>query len=138
MIWIVVVSCLLISFTFAGIEAGLLSVNPVRLRHQVKQRNPAAIRLHAMLQNPQRLLFTVLLVTNFMNILSLVFITKWMVALLGVAGYGAAFLIGLPIYSFGVQLLPKSLFRRFPYRALAALAEVLHAACLLLSPVLWA
>ena len=30
-----------ISFFFAGIEAGLLSVDPVRLRHQVKRGRPA-------------------------------------------------------------------------------------------------
>ena len=48
MIWLAVLGLCAISFLFAGIEAGLLSVDPVRLRHQVKQgarRAPRSIAL---------------------------------------------------------------------------------------------
>ena len=33
-----------VSFFFAGIEAGLLSIDPVRLRHHVKQGQASALR----------------------------------------------------------------------------------------------
>ena len=36
--------CWVVSFVFAGIEAGLLSLDQVRLRHQVKLRNRSAMR----------------------------------------------------------------------------------------------
>jgi CBS domain containing-hemolysin-like protein len=125
-----------ISFFFAGIEAGLLSIDPVRLRHQVKQNLPAAIRLDRLTKQPERLLVTVLLVTNFANILGLLLLTKVLVARFGIGGYLWALVIALPIYLFVLSVLPKSLFRRFPFRALAKLGGLLEGVSFLLWPVL--
>jgi putative hemolysin len=125
-----------ISFFFAGIEAGLLSVDPVRLRHHVKQRSPAALRLDRLTKRPERLLITVLLVTNFANILGLLLLTKLLVVEFGTPGFALAILIALPFYLFVLGVLPKSLFRRFPFRALAALGGVLEWISVLLWPVL--
>ncbi len=125
-----------ISFFFAGIEAGLLSVDPVRLRHQVKQGAPAALRLDRLTKRPERLLITVLLVTNFANILGLLILTKLLAARFGTFGFAAAILIAMPIYLFVLGVLPKSLFRRFPFRALAALGGVLEWFSVLLWPIL--
>jgi CBS domain containing-hemolysin-like protein len=125
-----------ISFFFAGIEAGLLSVDPVRLRHQVKQNKPAARRLDRLTKRPERLLITVLLVTNFANILGLLLLTKSLVGRFGTLGFPLAILIALPIYLFVLSVLPKSLFRRFPFRALAALGGVLEWFSILLWPIL--
>jgi CBS domain containing-hemolysin-like protein len=137
MIWIFPILLLwTVSFFFAGIEAGLLSVDPVRLRHQVKQGRPAAARLDRLTKQPERLLVTVLLVTNFANILSLLLLTKLLVARFGTIGFLFALVIALPIYLFVLSVLPKSLFRRFPFRALARLGGVLEGASILLWPVL--
>jgi CBS domain containing-hemolysin-like protein len=125
-----------ISFFFAGIEAGLLSIDPVRLRHQVKQNLPAAIRLDRLTKQPERLLVTVLLVTNFANILGLLLLTQLLVARFGISGYLWALVIALPIYLFVLSVLPKSLFRRFPFRALAKLGGLLEGVSFLLWPVL--
>jgi putative hemolysin len=125
-----------ISFFFAGIEAGLLSVDPVRLRHHVKQRRPAALRLDRLTKRPERLLITVLLVTNFANILGLLLLTKLLVAQFGTPGFALAILIALPFYLFVLSVLPKTLFRRFPFRALAALGGVLEWISILLWPIL--
>jgi len=135
-VWLVVFLCIAISFTFSGIEAGILSVNRVRLQHRVKLREKAAIKLDRLLRRPERVLLTALLVTNLMNIFAIVLSTTWFVARLGVAGYGASFLVWIPLYLFGAELLPKSLFQRFPYRALAVFAELLRLADLLFSPLL--
>ena len=45
-------------------------------------------------------------------------------------------LICLPLCQFFLELLPKSLFRLFPYRGLAAISQVLNLADLILSPAL--
>jgi CBS domain containing-hemolysin-like protein len=125
-----------ISFFFAGIEAGLLSVDPVRLRHQVKRGRPAALRLDRLTKRPERLLITVLLVTNCANILGLLILTKLLVTRFGTPGFALAIVIALPIYLFVLSVLPKSLFRRFPFRALAALGGVLEWFSILLWPIL--
>ena len=125
-----------ISFFFAGIEAGLLSIDPVRLRHHVKQRRPAALRLDRLVKRPERLLITVLLVTNLANILALLILARVLVARFGYAGFFWSILIALPIYLFVLGVLPKSLFRRFPFRALAALGGMLEWVSILLWPIL--
>jgi CBS domain containing-hemolysin-like protein len=133
-IWLAVIGCSFVSFIFSGIEAGLLSVNRVRLKHRLKHRDKSAIRLNRLLEHPERLLVTVLVVTNLMNIFAMTLATQSFVAHFGEAGYFAAFALFLPIYLIGLELLPKSLFRRFPYRSLAALCGPLRVADLALSP----
>jgi len=132
----VILCCWIVSFVFAGIEAGLLSIDPVRLRHHVKQNRPAAVRLNRLLKRPERLLVTVLLVTNLADILALLLLTRRLVWILGSAGFFAALLIAFPIYLFVLAVFPKSLFRRFPFRALVALAGLLEVVSIVLWPVL--
>lgn len=135
MIWLAVASCLLVAFLFSGIEAGLLSMNRVRLKHRLKHRDRAAIVLNRLLEEPERLLVTVLVVTNLAHIFAMTLATQEFVALWGKAGYLVAFGIFLPVYLFAVELLPKSLFRRFPYRAVAAFCGPLRLADSLLAPL---
>jgi len=134
--WIVIGCCWITSFIFSGIEAGLLSLDQVRLRHQVKLQNRSAILLDRLMKEPERLLATILLVTNFADIAGLLVLTRRLVTLFGMAGYPVALLIAAPIYLFLLGVLPKSLFRRFPYRALAALAGLLVFTSRLLWPIL--
>ena len=134
--WLVILCCWVVSFVFAGIEAGLLSLDQVRLRHQVKLRNRSAMMLDRLLKHPERLLVTILLVTNFADIAALLLLTRWLVRSLGMWGYPIALLAAAPIYLFVLGVLPKSLFRRFPYRALAALAGLLEITSGVLWPVL--
>ncbi len=124
--WFFLALCWVVSFVFSGIEAGLLSLDQVRLRHQVKLRNRSAMLLHRLLKRPERLLVTILLVTNLADIAGLLVLTRRLVASLGWWGYPVALLLAGPIYLFMLGVLPKSLFRRFPYRALAALAGLLE------------
>lgn len=133
---IAIVSCWIISFFFNGIESGLLSIDPVRLRQNVKRRVPAALRLNRLLRHPERLLATVLLITNAADIIALLLLTSQLLQWYGYAGFLVALVIALPIYLFGLSVLPKSLFRRFPFRALARLAGVLEFTSILFSPLL--
>jgi len=132
----IIFCCWIVSFFFNGIESGLLSIDPIRLRQNVKRRVPAAVRLSRLLQHPERLLVTVLLFTNAADILGLFLLTRELVRSWGYAGYFVSLAIALPVYLFLLSVLPKSLFRRFPFRALAQLAGVLELASLLFSPLL--
>ena len=132
----IIFCCWIVSFFFNGIESGLLSIDPVRLRQNVKRRVPAALRLNRLLEHPERLLATVLLFTNAADILGLLLLTRQLVRWYGHAGYLFALAIALPVYLFLLSVLPKSLFRRFPFRALARLAGVLELAVMLFSPLL--
>jgi putative hemolysin len=128
--------CWVISFFFNGIESGLLAIDPVRLRRNVKREVRAAVRLDRLLKHPERLLVTVLLVTNAADIIGLLLLTRQLVRSFGYLGFVLALFAALPVYLFLLGVLPKSLFRRFPFRALARLAGVLEIVSLLLWPVL--
>src|SRR5436189_4603394 len=132
----IIICCWVVSFFFNGIESGLLSIDPVRLRQNVKRRVPAAVRLNRLLKHPERLLVSVLLFANAADILGLFLLTRELVRSWGFAGYLISLAMALPVYLFLLSVFPKSLFRQFPFRALARLAGVLELASLLFSPLL--
>ena len=134
--WFLILACWAVSFLFSGIEAGLLAIDPVRLRSQAKKEETAAVRLQRLLRHPERLLVTVLLVTNMADILALLLLTHRFVHVFGSPGFLFALLVALPIYVFVLGVLPKSLFRRFPFRALASLGRMLEIVSIALWPVL--
>ena len=134
--WFIIFCCWIVSFFFNGLESGLLSIDPVRFRQNLKRGVPAARRLDRLLKRPERLLATVLLCTNAADILALLLLTRQLVESYGYAGYFFSVAITLPVYLFLLSVLPKSLFRRFPFRALARLAGVLELASMLFSPLL--
>src|SRR5438128_4469800 len=133
MIWFLVALCWIISFLFSGIEAGLLALDPVRLRHRAKSGDGGAQRLQRMLKQPERLFITILLVTNAADIIALIILTHKLVLRWGWIGYPIAVAIALPVYLFLLGVLPKSLFRRFPLRALVRLSGLLE----LITNLLW-
>ena len=133
---IIIVCCWIISFFFNGIESGLLSIDTVRLRQNVKRRVPAALQLNRLLTHPERLLATVLLITNAADIVALLVLTSELFRWYGYAGFLFALIIALPVYLFVLSVLPKSLFRRFPFRALVRLSGVLEFTSMLFSPIL--
>ena len=134
--WFIIFCCWIVSFFFNGLESGLLSIDPVRFRQNLKRGVPAARRLDRLLKRPERLLATVLLCTNAADILGLLLLTRQLVVSYGYAGFFFSVAIALPVYLFLLSVLPKSLFRRFPFRALARLAGVLELASTLFSPLL--
>jgi putative hemolysin len=134
--WFIIFCCWIVSFFFNGLESGLLSIDPVRFRQNLKRGVPAARRLDRLLKRPERLLATVLLCTNAADILALLLLTRQLVVSYGYAGFFFSVAIALPVYLFLLSVLPKSLFRRFPFRALARLAGVLELASMLFSPLL--
>ena len=108
-------ACLLVSFLYAGIEAGMLSLDRTRLRSRVQQDDRAAVRLNRLLTHPGRLFATVLMVTNFADVAALILFTNAVVpSVRAAADTSVAGAVMLPVYLLGVQLLPKSLFPPVP------------------------
>jgi CBS domain containing-hemolysin-like protein len=136
MSWLFFLLCLAVSFLFSGTEAGLLSLNRLRLRRLARLRDPAAVRLERLLAEPARLLVTVLFVTSLSNITAILILVSQLVALWGPIGYLLALIVAFPIFLFGTEVLPKSFFRRFPYRALASIALILESTSGLLTPLM--
>ncbi|ANF26198.1 MAG: HlyC/CorC family transporter [Pseudomonadales bacterium] len=100
---------LLCSAFFSSSETGMLSLNRYRLRHQAKEGHRGAKRASVLLERPDRLLGTILVGNNFVNILASAIATVLAIKLWGEAGIAIA-TIGLTIVLliFG-EITPKTL-----------------------------
>ena len=100
---------LLCSAFFSSSETGMLSLNRYRLRHQAKEGHRGAKRATELLSRPDRLLGTILVGNNFVNILASSIATVLAMQLWGEAGIAIA-TIGLTIILliFG-EITPKTL-----------------------------
>ena len=135
MIWLGLFACLFIAFLFSGIESGVLSVNRVRLRHHARRGEEAAQKLDKLLLRLERLMITVVLITNAAKILAVTLLyakfTRWF----GAWGAIDALVVALPVFIVGLEFLPKAIFRRFPYRTLVVFARILTAVDWFFAPV---
>ena len=123
-------ACLLVSFLLSGLESAMFSVSIVRVRHRAKEAanpNGKETRLERVLNRRQRLLTAVLLTNNAIALIAFAAATKLLVGAFGDRGYWIAFLVSLPVYVFWCELVPKSIFSRFPYRTLRFFVVVLEA-----------
>nr|MBF0683016.1 HlyC/CorC family transporter [Pseudomonas sp.] len=100
---------LLCSAFFSSSETGMLSLNRYRLRHQAKEGHRGANRAIRLLSRPDRLLGTILVGNNFVNILASSIATVLAMQLWGEAGIAIA-TVGLTIFLliFG-EITPKTL-----------------------------
>ena len=137
MIWLGVTLCIIASMLFSGLESAILAVSEVRIRHQAKERIESAKALLAMFEQRGLVLASVLLLNSLFNLLAFAVMTAYMVELAGWWGYLIAFLVALPVYVFLIELLPKAVFKQFPYRALIRFLPLLNAARVVTSPVIW-
>ncbi|MCB1096441.1 MAG: DUF21 domain-containing protein [Verrucomicrobiae bacterium] len=137
MIWIGIVLCILMSMLFSGLESATLAVSLVRVRYRAKEREPAARQLLQLFEHRERLLSSILLVNTLLNLLAFSALTTQMVEWAGRWGYGVAFVVALPVYVLLIELLPKSLFKLYPYRMLVTFLPVLNGVRLTASPIIW-
>jgi putative hemolysin len=136
MTWLLFIVCLAVSFIFSGTEAGLLSLNRLRLRQLSRSGDAHAVRLWRLVEEPSRLFITVLCVTGLTNIIAVLILAAWFVHAFKGWGYLGTILVAFPIFLIVTEMLPKSFFRRFPYQALASIAVLLEIASLLLTPLM--
>ena len=83
------------------------------MKHRLKLRDPAAIKLNRLLSQPERLLVTVLIVTNLMNICALTLATQEFVRDLGNWGYVVAGVISCRFISSASSSFPNPSFVAF-------------------------
>lgn len=121
---------LILTGFFAGYETGFVSCNPIRVRHRAEKENdPNAMRLLAYLNEPDRLLTTVLLGTNLSMVMGTMAITEF----LGSSWLSMA--IATPVILVFAEVMPKSIFRAHPTRLALWLLPVIRRFDVLLSPV---
>src|SRR5687768_16814982 len=130
---IVLPLCLATAALCAGMEAGIFTLGRWRIAQQMRAGQRSAARLYAYLQNTENFLWTILVG----NTLAL-FFAMWIIAVAlmrGLPDRPALFWLSYIASAFAFyafcDLLPKTLFRRFPNRlclSMSAPFGVLHIA----------
>src|SRR5271168_2026406 len=71
--WLMLGLCLLASFLFSGMEAGVFALNRLRVRRLARAGKPSAKLLQGFLENPEKFLWTILVGNTLANFLILGF-----------------------------------------------------------------
>jgi len=114
--WFVLALSLVLSFLLSGMEAGVFALSRLHVRRLARAGKPSAKLLNRFLENPEKLLWTILVGNTLANFFILGFallkIHEW---LLGQHALILAIFVAI-VFLFYVlfDLLPKMLFRAFP------------------------
>lgn len=129
MIWFTaLLFCLALSFALSGLESAVLTVSRVRMRHAADAGDRRAARLLPLVEDRDALLGAITVSNHVSNLAAFLIIAWRLPAWSGTWGVLPAFLIALPLFLIGLEVLPKKLFRRYPFRSLRALAPLVHLA----------
>ncbi len=129
------VLALIASAIYSGLETGIISVNPLRLEHVLRQKLPRAKRIARYVNEPDLLLGTTLVGTNLCNVALSVMSAHVAVALLPQGGLWVASLVStLTLLIFG-EYLPKAWFRSNPVYRVMPFATFMHLSSILFYPL---
>ena len=128
---------LILSGVFSGSETALVAISMARVDALVKEDRPGARALARLKRDPSRMLTTILIGNNIVNIGASVMATVLATRLFGAAGPGIAVgALTLVILVFG-EITPKSLATRFSERISLAIALPLLGFMRLIYPLVW-
>ena len=128
---------LILSAFFSGMETGLISLNRIRLRHEVERQDRRALIVNRFVENAEQLLGTTLAGTNLCNVLVAVASSALAVRVFG-EGYLVDItttLVSASVVLVVAEIVPKSLFRHYPHRLCLVFADALNATAWLFAPL---
>lgn len=122
MSWIILLLIsLALSFALSGLESAVLAVSRVRVRHAASAGDRRAARLLPLVEDRDALLGAITVANHVTNLAAFLIIAWKLARVSGAWGYLVAFAVALPVFLIGLEVLPKKLFRRYPFRTIRAL-----------------
>lgn len=134
MIWLALILALVLSFLFSGIESAIMSISRVRVRHAADEGDSRAARLLPLIEDRDALLGAATVVNHMANLAAFSIINWKLIQALGTWGYAVGLLIALPVFLIGLEVVPKTIFRRYPFRLLRYLHPLVLIAGMLRVP----
>lgn len=131
--------CAGMSFLMSGMEAGVMSLNRLRLRRLKRQGNRRATRLLQYLDDPENFLWTIMVGNNLANLTLLALLVLALMEWFPDRFWVPALILASIVFVHFVflDLLPKRLFRQMPNRLCLALSPVFRLVHRILSPLVW-
>ena len=134
---ITLVVLLILSAFFSGTETALIAVDRIRIRHLVKKRNKSAILIEEFKANPQKMLTTILIGNNVVNIAAAAIATT--VALQMFSNYAISISVGIMTFLILVlgEITPKSLAVQHSESISLFVIKPIKWLSIILSPIIW-
>jgi CBS domain containing-hemolysin-like protein len=126
---------ILLSMIFSASESAFLSVNKLRIRFLRNKKHKGALRAGSLLDNKERLLNTVLVGNNIVNIAITAILTSFSLDLFGPSGVGIATVISTIVLLIFGEITPKTLGSKHPEPIVFTLSPVLFFFSILLKPL---
>jgi putative hemolysin len=127
----------LLSAFFSGSETALLSIDRLRVAYLVEKKYRGADLLNLLLKHPDRLLGTILVGNNLVNIAASVYATSFLVGLYGARGEILTILILTPLLLIFSEVCPKTYSARYSEKVSFRVLRPIYFFMWILTPVVW-
>ncbi|MBU2576650.1 MAG: hemolysin family protein [Nanoarchaeota archaeon] len=133
----ILIGLIVLSALFSGIETALMSINQIKAKALVKQGKKGAAILHRIKQNPHRLIITLLIGNNLVNIGAASLATVIAIDLFGSGGVGIAMgVMTFLILVFG-EITPKTFAAQNSEKVSLLMARPVEILSIILYPLVW-
>lgn len=133
-IFMQVLGLILLSAFFSGSETALTAASRARMHSLEGEGDPRAKRVNAILAQPERMIGTILLGNNLVNILASALATSLAISLFGKVGVAYATIAMTILVVIFAEVMPKSYALAFPNQIALAIAPVMQAVIFALRP----
>ena len=120
---------------FSASETALMSLSKIRVRHMMEERIEKAETIHKLIENPNRLLGTILVGNNIVNIGASAIATSLFVGLFPKSGVGIATLVMTVLVLIFGEITPKSLAAQNSEGVSLRISGVISFMVMLLTPI---
>ncbi len=110
----------------SGLEGAMLAVSRVRVRHAANEGDRRARGLLPLLEDRDALIGAITVANHLTNLAAFLLIALPVIRNASLWGYALAFTLSLPVFLIGLEVMPKKLFRRYPFRSLRMVAPLVH------------
>jgi CBS domain containing-hemolysin-like protein len=126
MSYLAIGTCLLLSFLLSGLESAVMAVSRVRVRHAAANGDPRASGLLRLIEDRDALLGCITVANHIANLTVFLLVALPLIRHASVLQASLVFVLALPLFLIGLEVVPKKLFRRFPFRSLRSVSLLLH------------
>jgi len=126
MTWLLLLLCLALSFMLSGLESAVMAVSRVRVRHAATAGDRRARGLLPLLEDRDALIGCITVANHLTNLAAFLLVAFPIIHHATLWGYVLAFTLALPVFLIGLEVMPKKLFRSYPFRSMRSVSPLVH------------
>ena len=126
MTWLLFLLCLALSFMLSGLESAVMAVSRVRVRHAASGGDRRARGLLPLLEDRDALIGCITVANHLTNLAAFLLIAFPVIHHASFWGCVLAFALALPVFLIGLEVMPKKLFRSYPFRSMRSVSPLVH------------